>query len=124
MNKRTAIIIVSLILVAAIVWYFFLRKPAEVKTVTPTTTPGTGGSQPAQNTPVANDNFPLVKGSKGDNVKYLQAAINKIHPAANLAVDGDFGNSTYLALVTFVGTKYYPVTQPLFTEVLQKANQA
>lgn len=39
------------------------------------------------------------KGSKGESVKWIQWALNK--HGANLTIDGDFGNKTYLAVKAF-----------------------
>lgn len=95
--------------------------------------PGNGNTTP----PAANDLYPLQKGSKGPNVKYLQQAVNRIikDSGKNLSLivteDGSFGDKTYNALVTGVGTttywatpklSTYPVTLTAFTQILQKSN--
>jgi hypothetical protein len=77
----------------------------------------------------ANDNFPLQEGSKGDNVKRLQMAFNKIGVevadqngklVTHLAEDGAFGYLTHQAALRYADT--YPVTQKSWTAVLKKAN--
>lgn len=73
--------------------------------------------------PKPTDSFPLNIGSKGDNVKYLQNALNTL--GASLQVDEILGNQTYTAVVTFAGSKYWTpqgVTLNGFNEILTKAN--
>lgn len=68
------------------------------------------------------DEFPIKEGSKGERVKYIQAAINRIaDPIYKVKEDGVFGHGTYKSLITGVGTKYYPVTLANYTELLKKS---
>lgn len=71
--------------------------------------------------PKTGNDFPLQEGSTGERVKFVQAAINRIAPTWKLKEDGVFGHGTYTALITGVGTKYYPVTLANYTELLQKS---
>ncbi len=81
----------------------------------------TGGGAPPPKTPKGNDKFPLVKGSYGDKVKNVQYAVNKLAPASDqLPLSGKFDKATYLNLISYAGTKYYPVTTVLFNELMSK----
>ncbi len=97
----------------------------------------TGGNAPAVNMPgissfvktvlaPKDDSFPLSIGSRGNNVKYLQTALNSL--GASLAVDGVFGQKTYRAAVQFGGTssQYWTNSNGLtvngFNAILAKAN--
>lgn len=121
MKRKTLIIIIVALVVVFVALYAYRNKkiaqaPAPIPMgpePPPTTTPK----------PAANDNFPLVKGSVGDNVKYLQMAINKINPSANLTTDGNFGDKTYTQLLLTIGASYYPVTQPRWLVIVQRANR-
>lgn len=64
-----------------------------------------------------NDDLPLKEGSRGDKVTALQKMINQINPAAKLAENGIFDHKTYLALITYVGTRFYPVTLEHLQEI-------
>ena len=117
--KRKALIaiIVTLVVIFIALYLYKRRKSQPVKEVSanpPATTTPSG--------PVANDNFPLVKGSAGENVRYLQWAINRIAPGANLLEDGKFGDKTYSALLVNIGASYYPITQAKWTTILNRAN--
>jgi len=122
-NRKLVIIIVVLLLIIAIVFAYkkFKNKPVEQA-------PGMPAPSPAgPSAPTSNDNYPLIKGSNGENVKYLQQAINKIATKTGMtygivSVDGDFGPQTYNSLLIVVGASYYPVTQAKFTEILNKSN--
>lgn len=77
-------------------------------------------------TPHYDDAFPLKIGSQGENVTYLQNALNLIRKfgMAKLPVDGNFGKGTYTAVITWAGTKYYPVTVDHFNEIMALAKNA
>lgn len=122
-NQKTIIAIVAIALVAGIIWYVFFRTKPATTASSPAINPpaAINSTLAASAAPAANDTLPLTKGSKGENVTYVQQAINKIHPGA-VTVDGDFGAGTYMALITYVGTSFYPVTSTKFSELLQKAN--
>jgi hypothetical protein len=64
--------------------------PEETTEEPPVVTGGGSG------TSTRNDNFPLKKGSKGNNVRRLQNALLKLNPSAlpKYGADGDFGNET------------------------------
>lgn len=84
-----------------------------------------GSTDPAAPRPMsspANDDFPLKQGSKGDAVKNLQVFINKIDPRAKLDPSGDFDKKTYNALITYIGTKFYPVSVDSFLDIVKMAS--
>ena len=57
------------------------------------------------------DDFPLVIGSHGNLVVAVKNIINTLEPKAKLNTKSDvFDAATYNALITYVGTSYYPVT--------------
>lgn len=137
MNKKVkiAIIVLVIILLALVVYNYYKKRKAVVEAPANTNNGGTTGNTTGTttNVTVKNDNFPLQRGSFGPNVKYLQQAINRLSPSANLTEDGDFGPSTYTQFLLTIGTMVnidgvvysaYPVTQKVFTEILQEANTA
>lgn len=65
---------------------------------------GSGGSNSGGGSS-RNDNFPLKKGSYGNNVRRLQTALLKLNPSAlpKYGVDGDFGTETETALINQTG---------------------
>lgn len=123
MTKRTKIIaIVVFVVIVAVAVYFYFKTP-KVEQINPSTVVAPGASNVVNTTPsvIANDEFPLIKGSKGERVKSVQRALNIINPSLKLTVDGDFGNDTYTGIVAYVGTRYYPVTTANFTTIIQKS---
>ena len=88
-------------------------KPAPAPTNTDTTPKTDKDFNVQEAAPVYNDSFPLKLHSKGDRVKTLQQALNRIrekglsHSYTPLVVDGDLGEKTYTAIITWVGTKYW-----------------
>lgn len=70
---------------------------------------------------VGNDRFPLKRGSKGNNVRLMQAGLQKILGTEELfkhtRIDGDFGPGTEDALI-IAG---YPtvVTEPIFLSIIK-----
>lgn len=122
-KNKIIIIIVAVLLIAVIIYFLFFKKPKVVDTtiLNPNLNPNPN-PKPTNTTPVENDNFPLMVGSKGNNVKYLQNALNKINPTYTIKADGSFGTQTKSFLLVTMGTSYYPVTTTLFTEILKKAN--
>jgi hypothetical protein len=129
MKKRTKIILIvsiSLILLITAVWFFFFRPPKQGANDNDNVNKGgesSSGSQtpPVPAAPAGNDEFPLQKGSSGERVKYVQMAVNKINPLAGLKEDGIFGKSTYEGLITFVETRFYPVTVKNYVDLLNLA---
>lgn len=116
MKKKIIIIAVILVLVIAAVYYYYTRKPkTEEEILTPVITPG-----PNNNLLVSNDTFPLKIGSKGENVTYLQKALNKL--GATIEVDGNFGQQTYSAILLKVNATSYPVTLDVFNTIMKKSN--
>lgn len=64
-----------------------------------------GGGSGSSGSSSRNDNFPLKKGSYGNNVRRLQTALLKLNSSAlpKYGVDGDFGNETEAALMMQTG---------------------
>lgn len=95
---------------------------------TPTTTDSSFNIKDAE--PVKNDEFPLHIGSYGERVKSLQLALNRINDKAShrytpLVVDKDFGEKTYTAIVTWVGSKFWEpqgLTATNFNLIIQQSN--
>jgi hypothetical protein len=71
MEKKTKIIIASV--VGAIAVAFLISKIVKKKAIVP----DVGNSGSDVNSSVMTDEFPLHRGSKGNNVKALQVALNK-----------------------------------------------
>jgi hypothetical protein len=102
LNTKQAILIGLPIAVGLVfIVRHFTKKPKPQEDITPIpdifsgggsgSSGGSGGSGSTRN-----DNFPLKKGSKGDNVRRLQNALLKLNPSAlpKYGADGDFGNET------------------------------
>ncbi len=151
MSKRTKIIIIcACVAIIAVAVYFYFRTPKVVtdpvtgETKTPgastnTTTPknstssvsGTGagtstgstgsGGNTAPAVTAGNDEFPLKVGSSGERVKLLQNAIKRIKPTLSLPSDGIFNEATRIAVITWVGTAYYPVSALNYSNIMIKS---
>src|SRR3990167_2026152 len=75
--------------------------------IAPTTNPQTGGASGyavSQSTPV-NISGNLMRGSKGEEVKRLQEALNASGIGVNLKVDGEFGPATEAAVRAYQSSK-------------------
>jgi hypothetical protein len=133
-NKQLIIVIVVLALVLVAIYLYNHFKDKKGSEAPPDDTKLPPGGSTGSTT--ANDNFPLQKGSKGENVKYLQNAINKfvdknnLNNSLKLTPDGSFGDKTYTSLVTAIGTStywdspklsIYPVSAAAFSSILKKA---
>jgi hypothetical protein len=95
-NTGTIILSVILLIIAFVaVDYFYLKKvffkPTEdgEKNVKKEN----GEKSNSNTSPDKKSSFPLIKGSKGKEVKYLQAALNH-YKNQNLTIDGIFGADT------------------------------
>ena len=92
-------IIIGVVILIIILIIYFARKPKTITTIvknpvvppanTNTTTTSTG------------NNFPLHKGSVGDNVKKWQTYLNT--KGAGLVIDGIWGNKTEAASIKYMG---------------------
>lgn len=77
--------------------------------------------------PTYDDSYPLKVNSRGDRVKTLQQALNRLKPSPllPLVVDGVFGEKTKQAVISWAGTKYYGtngITENLFNEIIANSN--
>lgn len=126
-KKRIIIIIAAVIIIAAIVYFFFLRKKSVEAPVTEVVTDPATGEATAQ-TWLA-ESFPLNKGMKGENVKRLQMAINRIGGTlqtitTKVIEDGKFGEGTKTKLLLTVPTSQstLPMSEATFNAIIAKAN--
>mgnify|MGYP001027931261 CR=1 FL=1 len=119
-RKKTIIGIIAFLIIALILWFAF--KPAKSKTedaaIIPDVTP---------TPPVNLDAFPLKVGSKGNNVRRLQMALNRIGGGTNkIAEDGVFGNQTRLKVLTTLATSSYnagpEITESQLNELIKRSN--
>lgn len=107
-NKKIIIIILVILAVALIAYFVFFRKkpttPAAAGTGTPE--PGTTAKGSVKNIDPA-PQFPIKKGSQGDNVKLLQKFLNLNNkaPFVEIDVDGYFATATEAALLRTTGKK-------------------
>lgn len=124
MSTRIKILIIVLALVIAAAAYWFLKKPSLASQTANNSAPmpESGNGIPRV---IANDNFPLQLGSAGQNVRYLQNALNKIRPLNKLVLDGVLGANTRQALLITVDTKRsaLPMSQVNFNSILAQANK-
>ncbi len=92
----------------------------------PVSMPATPVTNATPAAPAGNDNFPLNLGSRGDNVKRLQMALNRIRANNNLEIDGVFGPVTKNALLLSVATSLsaLPMSENVFNTIIYKAKRA
>ena len=84
---------------------FLIIRAKKKKKEEDETIASSGPSKSSNNaTTWTNDIFPIGRGSSGDNVKYVQMALNKIYNAG-LAEDGKFGAATEAAVLQHLGVK-------------------
>lgn len=103
------IIIISLAVVAAdYIWWnkLIFKKPDEDLETKKTSGNASSGNN-SSNTQNSSSSFPLMNGSKGLEVKYLQAGLNTFQ-GQNLKVDGVFGSATQNALYKIFKVKVVP----------------
>lgn len=119
------LIVIALLVTTLIVVKHIKKKRAEKKlkegdSKKVTDGKGSGGSP-------GNDQsaFPLQKGSKGKYVLQLQEMLNvlKSPGQTKVAEDGDFGEQTYQAVVTYVGSGYVPVTKEKYMEIIKRVTE-
>jgi hypothetical protein len=122
MTTQKKIIIAVLVIALAVIMYFvFFRKPAKkVDAVF---------SEPKPDGRVIildNNNFPLNVGSRGENVKSLQTALNFIEPANKLTLDGVFGPQTRIKLLRTVHSSLavLPMSKSNLNSIIKLGNDA
>ena len=117
------------VILIAVILYFVFRKPKQAITTESLTgpMPGSSTSGVAGSTQPALPEFPLQKGSKGDNVRRLQQALNRLSPQSPITVDGAFGNETATKIITTLATTKYSygpkVYEAQLNEIIAMANR-
>jgi hypothetical protein len=102
-----------------------VEQIVEEKTKSTTATTNTG-----LNMESSTDAFPLKVGSKGENVKRLQIALNRINSANKITEDGSFGEQTRVKLMATVATTMYgslaglTISESQLNAIIQKGNAA
>lgn len=122
-RKKIIIIVVAIILISIILYYVFRKKnTGEFTSIQPNLTPGTPTPVPA---PVMSE-FPLKEGSRGENVKRMQYALNRISGKDPINVDGVFGSQTRTKILTTLATSQYSfgptISSKQLTEIIKKSN--
>lgn len=107
--KRWAVWIVVILAAGGLVWWIVRKKKLNNES---STTPNPDANPAA----LPDCTFPLVKGSTGRQVRYVQAYLNKRHNQA-LTPDGIFGEQTYEALLTTKALSY-PVYSGQYASVV------
>jgi len=108
-SKTTIYILIgAVVLIGVLAWVYSSQK--KKSPAVPASTGGSPGSS-----------YPLMKGSTGDKVKYLQSALNGMNPGNQISEDGVFQDETYNALISSFGASYYPVSEEAYNDILQKA---
>lgn len=117
MNKKKIIAIVLVVLIIVGLIYYNRNSP-KLQAIKDKISPPKAPIEPAKNsgfnvvTPdLSNDNFPLKVGSKGEKVKTLQLALNKLNESQGsknspLVPDGIFGNKTENLIMQVAGVAY------------------
>lgn len=135
MNKKKLLIGAVIIAIIVAAYFYFKKKKA---------------TAPAADTKLSldpnfniaipdtrNDSFPLHTNSKGERVKTLQLALNRLITAAYatpgtdnkipaLVADGIFGEQTKTAILKVVGVAFYGstgVTETQFNSIIEKSNK-
>lgn len=118
----------------ALIIYLFKDKPAikkitdKLKNPAPKDSVTTDEAFKVKDAPPSyDDSYPLKINSRGERVKTLQMALNRLKPAplVPLVVDGVLGDKTKQAVSSWAGAKYYGangITESLFNELLAKSN--
>lgn len=96
-----------ILLIVAVLIYLFIKKVWPL--IKPLPVSQLGSSNIAGSQPVYNDNWPLKRGSRGNNVKQLQITLNNLDSVLpDLTIDGVFGVKTEEKLKK-VSVNVYPV---------------
>lgn len=117
MDKKKIIAIVLVVLIIAGLIYFNRSNP-KLQALKNKINPPIEPKEPLANSgfnvapiDLSNDNFPLTKGSKGEKVKTLQLALNKLNEQQGskndpLLPDGIFGGKTADMIIKVAGVAY------------------
>lgn len=125
MSKTVKIILIVLvIIVITVILYFLLRKKPQIVAEQNNNKAATPDNNPIVQ--YAPDVFPLVPGARGENVKRLQFALNRIRPDQKIAEDGILGNTTKTKLLVTVPStlSQLPMSEANYTQILILSRQA
>lgn len=118
-QKGSIILYVVIFIAVVVIIYTVVMAKKPKKTEIPTEAAAAAGTEAApaaaetkttkeETVPGFNPNKVLKRGSSGEEVAYVQKAINRVRKLKNLnpiGVDGDFGPETEAAVTRFMGTK-------------------
>ena len=96
MKTNTILIISAVLAMAAAAWYFLRPKAADAAQAK-----ALKADVDSHKETIGAAKFPLKKGSKGIEVLYFQAYLNKNRGAQIVDLDGIFGNETHSAAKEF-----------------------
>lgn len=104
-NNKVLTGIILFIAIAVTLWLIFRNKnnTNSLPITTPSNNANTGSNAPAPDS----DAFPIKKGSRGDNVRRLQVALNFIDPSDSITEDGVWGTKTNNKVLTTLATTEY-----------------
>lgn len=132
MNKKFIAIAIVVLIIVGLVYYNRnkLFKKSEKPNPDANKLPLNNGFN-VQVPDLSNDNFPLNKGSKGQRVKNLQLALNKLNEKQGskndpLVPDGIFGEKTTNLLMLVAGIGYYGtsgVTEQQYDNLILLSNK-
>ncbi len=105
-NKKYIIIAAIVILIGIIAYYFYSKNKSEDTQLGVTGNNTDNTTSPEVKSDVKSSVFPLVKGSKGDEVKQLQTFMLKNFGAQfpKYGIDGKLGDETIANMLKFLHT--------------------
>ena len=124
MKVKTYHYILGAVVILGAGYYMFTRKRKQEQSESSDSGSGLSVSVGGKQVPVKSDKYPLVFGSKGENVKTLQRLLNKLAikkglKVQSLKIDGILGTRTSSLLHT-LGFKL-PFTAEMLTDLRNKA---